>query len=86
MQDQIIELLNGITFKFDILSEGIATFNSITPVFINGNQVDYEVSVHYNSKDFITGYMTFNELIDMHTVFEVNEITNDDKEEKLWIN
>ena len=85
MKDQITELLNGITFKFNILSEGIATFDSITPIFINGNQVDYEVSVYYNDLNFITGYMTFDELIDLHKIYEVNEITNDDKEEKLWI-
>ena len=79
---QLIELFKGNVFKFNFMSEGMMDFVSTIPIDIGGNYYIFKLDFFYNEDGFFADYNTFEELIDMHKLFEVYQYPLEDQKNK----
>ena len=82
MIKQLLELFEGMTFKFEFMSEGMMCFTSTIPMDMGGDYCMFKIEFFYNEDGFFADYNTFEELIDMHKLFEVYQYPLEDQKNK----
>ena len=71
---QLSELFQGMVFRFEILCEGLADYKSTIMKDMSGNYFHFKISVFYNDSNYLHTYHTFDDLVDMHQLFEVIQL------------
>ena len=70
-QNDIDNLLKGVTFKFDFLSEGIALCTSSTMVDVDEDLHYIKLEFFIEENDFLFAYQTFEDIKERFNIFRV---------------
>jgi hypothetical protein len=72
---ELLDFFDGITLKFNFLSDGVAHYKTTIPKFIQGNFVDVSASFYHDDGQCLQDYDLFEDLSNFNQLSEVSYYT-----------